>query len=67
MVLDEPKESDDVFKINGFTMLMDKDLHDTTKDVTVDYVNYGIRAGFQVTSQVPVGGAGGGCGTSCSC
>lgn len=66
MVLDEPKESDTVFKVNGYTMIMDKDLQESTKEVTVDYVNYGIRAGFQVTSQVPVAG-GGGCGSSCSC
>jgi len=66
LVLDEPKETDEVFKINGFTMLMDKELHETTKDVTVDYVNYGMRAGFQVSSQIPVAG-GGGCGSSCSC
>ena len=67
MVLDEPKESDDVFKVNGFTMFMDKDLHAQTKDVTVDYVTYGMGSGFKVTSEVPVGG-GGGCGSgSCSC
>jgi len=66
LVLDEPKESDTVFKVNGYTMIMDKDLQESTKEVTVDYVNYGIRAGFQVTSQVPVAG-GGGCGSSCSC
>ncbi|NLJ29319.1 MAG: hypothetical protein GX433_15120 [Deltaproteobacteria bacterium] len=48
-------------------MLMDKDLHAQTKDVTVDYVTYGMGSGFKVTSEVPVGG-GGGCGSgSCSC
>ena len=66
MVLDEPKESDEVFKVNGYTMVMDKNLHEATKNVTVDYVNYGIRAGFQITSEVPVAG-GSGCASSCSC
>jgi len=66
MVLDEPKDGDDVFKLNGFTMLIDKELHGTTKDVTVDYVVYGMGSGFRVTSEVPVGG-GGGCSPSCSC
>ena len=42
MVLDEPKETDDVYKINGFTMLVDKELHEKTKDITVDYVSYGM-------------------------
>lgn len=66
MVLDEPKETDDVFAVNSFTMLMDKDLHKMTKDVTVDYVVYGMGSGFKVTSEVPVGGSGG-CSSSCSC
>lgn len=67
MVLDEPKESDDVYKINGFTMVVDKDLHKKTSDITVDYVSYGMGSGFKVTSETPVGGGGGGCSPSCSC
>lgn len=67
MVLDEPKDSDEVFKINGFTMVMDKELHTMTKDVTVDYVNYGIGSGFKVSCEVPIPGAGGGCGSTCKC
>ena len=67
MVLDEPKDSDDVFKVNGFTMVIDKELHTTTKGVCVDYVNYGFGAGFQVTSEIPVGGGGACSSTSCSC
>lgn len=66
MVLDEPKENDDVFEINGFTMLIDKELHSTTKDITVDYVTYGMGSGFRVTSEIPVN-TGGGCSPSCSC
>lgn len=67
MVLDEPKDTDDVFKVNGFTMMVDKDLHVQTKDLTVDYVDYAMGAGFKVISEVPVAG-GGGCGSgSCSC
>ncbi len=67
MVLDEPKETDDVYEVNGFTMVIDKELHGTTKDVTVDYVNYGMGSGFKVTSEVPVNTGGGGCSPSCSC
>jgi len=66
MVLDEPKETDDVFQVRDFTVLVDKDLHTTTKDVTVDYVVSGMGSGFQVQSQMPIGG--GSCSsTSCSC
>jgi Fe-S cluster assembly iron-binding protein IscA len=68
MVLDEPKDSDEIFKINGFTMLIDKELHTNTKDITVDYVTYGMGSGFRVTSEVPIGGKeGGGCSPSCKC
>lgn len=65
MVLDEPKETDEVFSINGFTMLVDKDLMGMTKEITVDFVNYGMGSGFKLSSAVSVGG--GACGTSCSC
>lgn len=67
MVLDEPKDSDDVYEINGFTVLIDKELHKSTRDVTVDYVSYGIGSGFRVTSEVPIAGGGRSCSSSCSC
>lgn len=66
MVLDEPKETDNVFQVNGFTMLVEKDLLEKTKTITVDYVNYGMGSGFRVTSEIAMGG-GSGCGASCSC
>ncbi|MGC8494449.1 MAG: IscA/HesB family protein [Syntrophobacteraceae bacterium] len=66
MALDEPKATDDVCEINGFTMLIDKELHGTTKDITVDYVTGSMGSGFQLASEIPVGGGGGCCG-SCSC
>jgi len=51
-------------------MLVDKDLHEKTKDITVDYVSYGMGSGFRVASEIPIagaGGGGGGCSPSCSC
>lgn len=67
MVLDEPKDTDNVYQVNGFTLVVDKELMTTTQAITVDYVNYAMGSGFKLTSTVPVGG-GGGCGsTSCSC
>ncbi len=65
MVLDEPRETDEVFNVNGFTMLMDKDLSTQTKSVTVDYGMYGCGSGFRLTSEVPIAGVGS--GASCSC
>ena len=64
MVLDEPKETDDVFRINGFTMLMDKELVAQTREVTIDYGIQGCGAGFRLTSEIPIAGGG---GSSCSC
>ena len=66
MVLDEPAETDDVLQVGDFTMLVNKDLHNQTKDITVDYVSYAMGSGFRLSSEVPVGGGGGGCGSSCS-
>ncbi len=68
MVLDEPKETDDIFNVNGFTLLIDKDLHGQTKDVTVDFVSYGMGSGFKIISEVPIAGGGGSCASrGCSC
>ena len=65
MVLDEPGEADEVFKVNGFTMVVERNLLEQTKEITVDYVNYGMGSGFQVKPQIPIGGSA--CGSSCSC
>lgn len=64
MVLDEPKDADDVYQLNGFTMLIDKELHQTTKDVTIDYVVYGMGSGFRVSSELPIAGSKS-CSSSC--
>ncbi|QCQ22466.1 hypothetical protein FDQ92_10010 [Desulfoglaeba alkanexedens ALDC] len=66
MVLDEPNDNDEVFEVNGFTMIVEKALMDLTQALTVDYVDYGMMSGFRIDCQVPIG-TGGGCGTSCSC
>lgn len=64
MVLDEPTNADEVFKINGFTMVVNRQLLELTKSITVDFVDQGMVSGFRVLSEVPIG-VGGGCGSSC--
>ena len=64
MVLDEAKGSDDVFPINGFTMVIDKDLLVQTRSITVDYADQGARTGFMLVPEVPILTGGGGCGCS---
>ncbi len=66
MVLDEPKENDDRFEVDGLTYLIDKDLHRQSGDVKVDFIDNGWQQGFTLTSTNPIGG-GATCGSSCSC
>ena len=65
LALDESKESDNVYDINGITYLVDKTLSDQAKEIKVDFINQMGRSGFSVTSSMISGG--GSCGSSCSC
>lgn len=61
LALDDPKDSDDVFPVEGYTFLVEKELMAKAKPVTVDlsYMGFEVRSSMQFES-------GGGCG-SCSC
>lgn len=72
MALDEPKDSDEVFDLEGgIKFLMDKELLESAKPVTVD-ISY---MGFTVDSSLQLGGGGcssgscstGGCSSEGSC
>lgn len=63
MVLDEPRDTDDVFEVSGFTYLVDKELIKRAEEINVDFVTHGTASGFTVTSQLALSK---GCGT-CSC
>ncbi len=72
MVLDEPKDEDDKYEVDGLTYLIDKNLSKMSGKVTVDFVDNGWQQGFTVNSEFPVGGGAScstdGCGDSgCSC
>ena len=43
MALDEPKDSDNVFNVNGFQFILDKDFYEKVKPVKVDFMGYGFR------------------------
>jgi hypothetical protein len=60
MALDEPRETDQVFNVNGFQFIVDKDFYEKAKPVKVDFMGYG----FRISSNLQMGGAGGcgGCG-----
>ncbi len=68
MVLDEPKDTDESFEIDGLTYLIDKDLHGKSGDIKVDFVDNGWQQGFSIQSSNPIMDPGGSaCGSSCSC
>jgi len=67
LVLDEPKENDETYEIEGLTYLIDKDLAAQGGKIKVDYIDNGWQQGFSLSSEKPLGGGGMSCGSSCSC
>jgi len=59
MALDEPKEADDVYEIDGFQYLVNKDFMDKAKPIKVDF----HEVGFKLTSNLRLNS---GCGSSCA-
>lgn len=51
MALDEPKENDSVYDVNGFQFIMDKDFYEKAKPVKVDFLGYG----FSISSNIQFG------------
>ena len=64
MVLDEPKDGDEIFKENGLTFLIDKELFEQVKPIAVDFITTARGSGFKLSSIMDGKSA---CGSSCSC
>ncbi|RME21597.1 MAG: hypothetical protein D6806_14435 [Deltaproteobacteria bacterium] len=64
MVLDEPKDNDEKFELDGVTVIVDKELLQQSGGITIDVP--GGYPGFSVKAKKPLWDAGSGCG-SCSC
>jgi Fe-S cluster assembly iron-binding protein IscA len=64
MALDEPKDDDEIVKNNGVTYLVNKQLLDQVKPITIDFVESGWGSGFSISSSLAKGGA---CGTCSTC
>ena len=77
LALDEPRDNDDVFDLNGYTFVVDKELAAMASPIDIDMTDYG----FTVKSSLQLGGGscgsggcgggsggcgGGSCGGSCS-
>ena len=61
MALDEPKDNDEVFDVNGFQFIMEKEFHDKAQPVKVDFLGYG----FKIDSGIEFDASDSACG-SCS-
>ena len=43
MALDEPRDTDNVFEVDGFQFVMEKNFFERAKPVKVDFLGYGFR------------------------
>jgi iron-sulfur cluster assembly protein len=64
MALDESKEDDEVFKENGITFMINRDLFELVKPINLDYITTNMGSGFKLTSSLEAGSS---CGGSCCC
>lgn len=63
MALDESRDSDEVFEIEGFKYIVDKAFLKEAAPIKVDF----LEVGFKVTSNLKLESACGSCSTSGSC
>ncbi len=61
LALDEPRDNDEIIKINGFQFLVEKDLLEKAKPITIDF----LITGYKIDCGIDFGPAMGGC-SSCS-
>ncbi|QTA88108.1 Uncharacterized protein dnm_041490 [Desulfonema magnum] len=60
MALDEPKDTDNVYEVEGFKYIVDKDFMEKVEPIKVDFMDIG----FKLTSSVDFGS---GCKSCSSC
>ena len=64
MALDEPRDTDETFPVNGFTFLVNKDFLTKAQPIKVDFTGFG----FKLDCGIQFGGGGcSGCGSSQTC
>ena len=63
MALDEPKDTDNAYDVNGFKFIMDKDFDEKAKPVSIDFMGYG----FKINSSINFDASCSSCGTTGSC
>ncbi len=63
MALDEPKATDEVFDIEGFQYIVDKDFMQKATPITVDFSDIG----FRLDCAIDFGSGCSGCGSTSTC
>ncbi len=61
MALDEPRDQDEVYDIEGFQYLVDKDFLEKAKPIKVDYMVHGFK--LDCGMEFDTGAGCGGCGS----
>ncbi|MFH1980656.1 MAG: hypothetical protein ABIL58_02310 [Pseudomonadota bacterium] len=67
MALDEPRDSDKSFDVNGFTYVVNDELLGKASPIKVDFVNYGFRLDCAIDFSAGKASSCGGCGSSSNC
>jgi iron-sulfur cluster assembly accessory protein len=65
MSLDEAREGDKIFKEDDITFVIDEQLFEQAKPITIDFIDSIRGSGFSITSNLPVGAACSACGGGC--
>jgi len=63
MALDEPKETDNVYEIDGFKYIVDKEFLEKVKPIKIDF----SVMGFKIDCRTDFGSECSSCGTHSSC
>jgi len=63
LALDEPKDTDNIYTVEGFTYIADKEFMEKTKPITIDF----IETGFLVTAEGEAAMGCSSCGAKRSC
>ncbi|QTA78915.1 Uncharacterized protein dnl_11620 [Desulfonema limicola] len=66
MALDESRDNDTAYEIEGFTYLVNKDFMDKVKPIKVDFLDIGFKLSCGVEFTAPGGGCSG-CGSTSNC
>ena len=67
MALDESKDTDQEFDIDGFKYIVDKEFMEKVKPIKVDFIDIGFRLSCSVDFSAGGGNSCSGCGSAGSC